>query len=779
MACLYVDNIHGSDSHTHSGSTTDTNGMDMSDVVDEDMEEEFHPQADDEEDGEVNSGPPFTGASASEAPTASMSEIQSTMPLWLDRYCKEVENMLKAEIQQSACNLACLKCHEQGHFWVWDESLLLQLMELECHKTYHSWSPTILNILPQAISIHFPFQLTYWSGLMKKLAELLHSSIRAGISPIHFTEMLQLFHYQCYDELQVQYLELIYTCMLAIDHSFKIIKWLGKVGSASLFTALHTTTNEHAEICSILFMMMKGHDHFILNLCQIGQSLKMFGHNDVQAVFMDNVCDDKDEVQQTFPSLLKDIEPIPSHTHQINLYFNIIMNHQSPENLNVMVAFDMEWPMDLDTGVHDLIALIQIAYQSTIYLIKYAILDAYATFLVHFQLVGMAVVPPVIASTPAGTSMIFVPEFLIPAGLCGTGIKHSQPLLSHGNPPFSLSANNSSLHIYVGNLNADNGLGNMHNPDSAGSPLPVQSVATVDTQKKSAVTSDPGLPDLEGMPEISQSLVLPFNDLSDEEDRSVWDQAAEVVFQTLIKPCLNNQNGLQQIHSTQSYVIYDNFHNYHHIPISHPHDLQHPFYQALSTAFFLPVTEDKAAVEVVLKKYCTSYNFQLLSNLKWILTWDVTTGQSLFNSHAWEVVRSLLENVHLGYYFDSVGVELYYNIGHDKNGLALYWCCCGTNSIKGGVHQNLIQHYTSFNTSPWHAINILLDYAMWHNMMVVVHSGWVNGNNYESANKTFGMIRLSPTLFKSLASLVVFPIVHRPSTPAELDCPCKYLSWSS
>jgi len=76
MAHLDIDNIYGSDSHAHSSSTTDANGMDttQSDVVNEDMEEEFRPQADDEEDGEVNSGPLFTGTSASEAPTGSMSE---------------------------------------------------------------------------------------------------------------------------------------------------------------------------------------------------------------------------------------------------------------------------------------------------------------------------------------------------------------------------------------------------------------------------------------------------------------------------------------------------------------------------------------------------------------------------------------------------------------------------------------------------------------------------------------------------------------------------------
>ncbi|KAF9231665.1 hypothetical protein BU15DRAFT_68145 [Melanogaster broomeanus] len=84
-------------------------------------------------------------------------------------------------------------------------------------------------------------------------------------------------------------------------------------------------------------------------------------------------------------------------------------------------------------------------------------------------------------------------------------------------------------------------------------------------------------------------------------------------------------------------------------------------------------------------------------------------------------------------------------------------------------------------------INVLLDYAVRHNMVVgtfnrtgkayaghfhvplknrlahlldvtdgamlpntVVRTGWVNGNNYQFADETFGMIRLLPTLFKPL-----------------------------
>jgi len=61
---------------------------------------------------------------------------------------------------------------------------------------------------------------------MKKLAELLRSSIRAGIGPVPFTEMLQLFHYQRYDELQIQYLELVYSWYKTCPKPFWVQKQL-------------------------------------------------------------------------------------------------------------------------------------------------------------------------------------------------------------------------------------------------------------------------------------------------------------------------------------------------------------------------------------------------------------------------------------------------------------------------------------------------------------------------------------------------------------------------
>ncbi|KAG2343097.1 hypothetical protein BDR05DRAFT_1000406 [Suillus weaverae] len=231
-------------------------------------------------------------------------------------------------------------------------------------------------------------------------------------------------------------------------------------------------------------------------------------------------------------------------TYQINLQFNVIMNHWTAGNLDVTVAFDMEWPVNLETGIQGPVALIQVAYQSTVYLIKmapflenghinlphsfltflhsplfkkvsvnigadfkwlqrdcaikliatllqkqlpkdpqicvsprwadqvlpskytgYAVLDAYATSQIYFQLIEMEVAQPVSVDTAHGTAIallapdgqevahgIVAPEhpsavdgINMPASLCKA--KKAIPLSSFGSPPFSVVTHVRSLQV--------------------------------------------------------------------------------------------------------------------------------------------------------------------------------------------------------------------------------------------------------------------------------------------------------------------------------------------
>lgn len=78
-----------------------------------------------------------------------------------------------------------------------------------CSKTYRSWSPAILDVLPKSLAIQFVFRLTYRSGVTNALAGLLREAFRCGMGPQSFTSMVQSLHYRRYDDLHLQYLEML------------------------------------------------------------------------------------------------------------------------------------------------------------------------------------------------------------------------------------------------------------------------------------------------------------------------------------------------------------------------------------------------------------------------------------------------------------------------------------------------------------------------------------------------------------------------------------------
>ena len=79
----------------------------------------------------------------------------------------------------------------------------------DCGKTFFSWTPAVLDMLPRPLQDQFQFRLTYRSGLTLRLASLLRESFSAGIGPEQFTTMIEATHYQRYDSLQCQFLEMV------------------------------------------------------------------------------------------------------------------------------------------------------------------------------------------------------------------------------------------------------------------------------------------------------------------------------------------------------------------------------------------------------------------------------------------------------------------------------------------------------------------------------------------------------------------------------------------
>ena len=166
------------------------------------------------------------------------------------------------------------------------------------------------------------------------------------------------------------------------------IKRLGKIEGIPTFNALFTTVNEYGEIRSMNFTPSKGQEDWAPILEAMLPSLKSFGHAPPKLVFTDNIRADKDRLLSVFPSLSTNVTPIPApndaaslllpsdwslvlltSTHQVNLRFNIIMNHHTDEN-PVVVALSVQWPLDIMKAAAGRVSLIQVTYQGVVYLIQ-------------------------------------------------------------------------------------------------------------------------------------------------------------------------------------------------------------------------------------------------------------------------------------------------------------------------------------------------------------------------------------------------------------------------
>jgi hypothetical protein len=81
----------------------------------------------------------------------------------------------------------------------------------DCNKTYQSWSPALRSVLPRSLSASFTHHLTYRSGLTDRVVALMRASFQHGIGPGPFSETIRTFHLRHYEQLQLQYLEMIFV----------------------------------------------------------------------------------------------------------------------------------------------------------------------------------------------------------------------------------------------------------------------------------------------------------------------------------------------------------------------------------------------------------------------------------------------------------------------------------------------------------------------------------------------------------------------------------------
>lgn len=92
------------------------------------------------------------------------------------------------------------------------------------------------------------------------------------------------------------------------DHSFKIIKRIGKLCSTPMFSALYTVCNEFEEIKMILLTPTKSLKHLTDAFQKMYNGLKKFGNPLPELLFTDNPRGDKKFLEKNIPTLLSNVK---------------------------------------------------------------------------------------------------------------------------------------------------------------------------------------------------------------------------------------------------------------------------------------------------------------------------------------------------------------------------------------------------------------------------------------------------------------------------------------
>lgn len=209
------------------------------------------------------------------------------------------------------------------------------------------------------------------------------------------------------------------------------------------------------------------------------------------------------------------------------------------------------------------------------------------------------------------------------------------------------------------------------------------------------------------------------------------------------------------------WVLDDPYHVMARIKLPRKHGASTRFAWALRDALFVPDEECLRKVKQVLSNKGKSYQDCMANNSAWLLKrlprripppdqlyglvkqvfelygpmLDAKTKKPLFDATANKIANGILNDIQLGYVSDPPNYELYVKVARDSDGLDIFRCLRGTNSVEGGVHQNLIRIFQSFNASPQYAVNILARYVLHHNLGVISKNttGRKYGGHYDLA----------------------------------------------
>ncbi|KAF9063574.1 hypothetical protein BDP27DRAFT_1426743 [Rhodocollybia butyracea] len=162
-----------------------------------------------------------------------------------------------------------------------------------------------------------------------------------------------------------QHTAMLTARVCAIDHSHKLAKHIAKIDSVPIFIGLLTVTNDKGEIRVCNFVASKAHSQFTDVLKKVKASLDLYGHEQPQVFYTDNMSD-KGMLEECFPSLLEDVIPVEKHsalplfsipttitpivlnsTQSIDNALRAIMSCLPESSGQLVVGFDSEWNVDV------------------------------------------------------------------------------------------------------------------------------------------------------------------------------------------------------------------------------------------------------------------------------------------------------------------------------------------------------------------------------------------------------------------------------------------------
>ncbi|CEP14914.1 hypothetical protein [Parasitella parasitica] len=235
------------------------------------------------------------------------------------------------------------------------------------------------------------------------------------------------------------------------------------------------------------------------------------------------------------------------------------------------------------------------------------------------------------------------------------------------------------------------------NPDVP-APVPSTPYELIDTMESSNNITISDISDAE----IQQKMQEMFGEAVDEVDKAGFIRGYKQ-FATIPSAATGN------VEKANTKVVKDIFHLMDMIKPYKKHSLYKSFTRKFSESLFTIDEDDKSKIiEAFAKAKIADHQFPH--------DWESKMKKS------WEQAASVLKIVQLGHASDPPDVQLYYRTGKkDKYGLTLYRCIRGTNSLEGGVHQNLIRKFGSFGAGPELANAMLTEYRLRHNIDVDSH----------------------------------------------------------